>query len=996
MNFPTFDNRTEKDIFDQIRWLAKAYTPDWNFDDQDPDVGVVAAHLFASMFAGTLNRSNRRLYNHYLMFLNLLGAKQLPPVSASGMVTVVARKNSQGDYLTKGTPLYAAADNEEGRVYYELTEAMYVADTEIQSMFVTDSASNQIQQLFVRTTEEDPVEKLELFGDSASPNLQRHVMYLGDDMVLQTKDKTELVLQFSNVLSEKNHARLTMLFTHSTVWQFWNGEEWSEIDEVEQYGNGIRLRFPHVSEPCEVMGQLSRFVRCRFASITEEPILLSDLQYGSQALGKSPDILLYNSEELPTEGFFPFSEQFVVYTDFYIGSQEVLYKKGARIDIVMEIEFRRVKVDIVVKKQNIRYKFLMKKTDFEEQKPSDIEIDRVIWEYWNGVGWARLFQDDSFEDFFTMQKDGVVTRTLSFLCPEDIEALVMGPEKNYFIRARLIKVRNPFETLGDYISPYVFHVNMSYSYVGNFRTCNQLLVESDLMFQSLALPMSGDQPLMRPILGAYPAVYVELREPLQDGPIRIFFDILANGMRNMPVMRWQYYSKQQGEDPWRNLEVLDGTENFAHSGVVTIVGCKGFTKTTLFGRSGYFLRVVNWDKQYAGMDATKSHPYIKNILLNTVQVVQRDTRRPEYFFIQSQKANHQCQLSVGNLEQVAVWVNEFGHLPIWEQESLLEQNESRVKAVYSEDGRLEAIWVKWNEFHDIRLAKPDERAYEVDYIHGIICFGDSKHGAIPSAQLDESIVVQFSVSAGQLGNLPPHAIGGFFGSVSSVSAVTNVKPILGGGNVETVDAAVRRVTAELSGMGRMVTQDDFEESLRCCEQNIYRVRCIPHVNSRNETEVGNLAVAILPTDYMQGYEKFAVLAKRVRAYLSERAPLSLTKIEVFEVSYLEIEISADLVIREYDMYHEIHRTVINRLKRFLDPIHGNFNGQGWEIGKLPVKEQIYNYIKRTEGVKRVKSVHLFARMVTEKGKQDVELGRLVQHNFLVPVFGQPDINLTVE
>ncbi len=999
MDLPKFDSRTSQDVLEQIYKLAKAYAPDWNIDAQNPDVGMVAAQLFADMFAGTLYRSQRRLYNHHLMFLNLLGAKQLPPLSASGMVTVAARRNFGGTYIPKGTPLYASADNAEGRVYFETTEAMYAADTDIQSIHVTERDSNQIQRVFLRTADEESVGAVQLFGDASAENLQQHIMYLEDDMVLQTKDSTELVIQFSNVLSAQNHERVPRFFQNGAYasWQFWNGEAWTKIEEVEPYGNGIRLRFAGTSEPCEVMGKTARFVRFALQYIPKEPILFSDLQYGSQALAKQPDILLFNSEELPTEDFFPFGEQFVVYTDFYIGSQEVLYKKGARIDLSVELDFQRVKTDVIVKKPEMRYKFLMRKADFEDQKPTDIEIDRVVWEYWNGVGWARLFADASYEDFFTMQKNDMETRTLSFCCPEDIEMLVMGPEKNYFIRARLLKVRNPYEVMGDYIAPRVHKISMSYSYVGNYRSCRELRIESDMMEYAQSLPMSGDQPLFQSTLCAHPAVFLELRQPLQDGPIRLFFDVLPNTMHQMPALRWEYFGRHHShEGEWRNLEIMDGTENFAHSGIVTIVGCRGFTETTLFGRTGYFLRIVNLDGQYRGLDAAAPHPNVQSISYNTVQIVQRDTRQPEYFMMQRQEAHKECRLSVGNLEQVTVWVNELGHLSMQEQEQLLKKTEHDVRPVYLEDGRLDAIWVKWRELEDIRRAQLDERVYEVDYMQGIVKFGDSKHGAIPPAQHGESISIAFSVSAGALGNLEAHAMGGFFGAVDGVDAVINEKPLLGGVQMEKVDATVRRMTAQLSGMGAMVTQDDFEEILRCAEQNIYRVRCIPHRNRRYESEIGNLAVAILPTDYMQGYEKFSVLAKRVRQYLAQRAPISLHKIEVFEVSYLEISVVADLVIREYDRYHEVYRNVTEHLKRFLNPVCGNFNKQGWEIGTLPTREQVYNYIKTTDGVQWVKSVNLFTSMVTEHGRQDVAAENLPQYAFMVPVFGEPEINLSVE
>ena len=39
-------------------------------------------------------------------------------------------------------------------------------------------------------------------------------------------------------------------------------------------------------------------------------------------------------------------------------------------------------------------------------KKEAIELERVIWEYWNGLGWTRLFEDNSYEDIF-MTKNAI-------------------------------------------------------------------------------------------------------------------------------------------------------------------------------------------------------------------------------------------------------------------------------------------------------------------------------------------------------------------------------------------------------------------------------------------------------------------------------------------------------------------------------------------------------------------------------------------------------------
>ena len=118
--------------------------------------------------------------------------------------------------------------------------------------------------------------------------------------------------------------------------------------------------------------------------------------------------------------------------------------------------------------------------------------------------------------------------------------------------------------------------------------------------------------------------------------------------------------------------------------------------------------------------------------------------------------------------------------------------------------------------------------------------------------------------------------------------------------------------------------------------------------------------------------------------------------DFFEVRYVEVYVTVDAVIPDYDCYHETHQAIRRRLEEFLNPITGNFGGQGWEIGQIPSRELIYNSIKTIPNIKWIRGLHLFTYMVTQDGRQAVEFDRLRRDGFTVPVCGEPEINLTAE
>ena len=135
----------------------------------------------------TISRYNRSMYNHYLAFLNLLGTRLLPPSPAEGMISMGVTPGSEGVYVDRGTAVYAAADTDSGRVFYETTEAVLALDTELESIFFTSAARDTIVRAYARGGAEGPVR---LFGFDDYPQLQQHILTFRDDAVFYTASST--------------------------------------------------------------------------------------------------------------------------------------------------------------------------------------------------------------------------------------------------------------------------------------------------------------------------------------------------------------------------------------------------------------------------------------------------------------------------------------------------------------------------------------------------------------------------------------------------------------------------------------------------------------------------------------------------------------------------------------------------------------------------------------------------------------------------------------
>ena len=72
------DERETADIRRQIARLAGAYTPEWHFDEKNPDIGSTLALLFAEQTEWNLGKFNRKLEQFRMDFVNMLGLSLIP------------------------------------------------------------------------------------------------------------------------------------------------------------------------------------------------------------------------------------------------------------------------------------------------------------------------------------------------------------------------------------------------------------------------------------------------------------------------------------------------------------------------------------------------------------------------------------------------------------------------------------------------------------------------------------------------------------------------------------------------------------------------------------------------------------------------------------------------------------------------------------------------------------------------------------------------------
>ncbi len=999
-NIPKLDGRDFDELLNEVKYLARQYTPEWNFDENSSDFGVVFAKVFCSMMESTLSRYNKTSYNHYLTFLNILGTRLRPAAPAFGMIIAKVSDGTDGAYINKGTPLFADADTEDGMVIYETVDSLSAIDTSIRSIYFTEPVSDFIGCVYENfdESEDKKIEPFRIFDNLFYKNLQCHEIYFGDATVFNMSN-TDINFSFYNNISAKGQKFLPEIFAdpENVAWEYYKEKKWVPADSMEKTDNGVRIRFKGTTNPYIIMDVSSRFIRCRFKRVPEGGISVTGITYKSSSEELNADKFFSNETELSKNDFFPFGEQYTMYNTFSFACDEAFTKKGAIIEVSADIQFVKVKID--AQAPGRKYKFIMGNTDFADLEPDDIQIEKVKWEYWNGSGWAKLTPEDSCEEFFKVNESEETKRTIKFKCPEDIESISVGSAEGYFIRARVSKMRDQFDFYANYITPYIHDMKIRYNYEGEGHELGELVVRSDLEEYKVELLDTGLSKVLEKQLCDYPAMYLCLSRPLIQGMIRIFIDIEEGIHRFNPSLKWEYLANNhKGGYEWKHIEIMDGTDGFSHSEIVTLIGKNDFKEATVLGQKGYFVRIINPDKKYSVSKGMAGRPVVNDIKLNAVKVMQKDTREPEYFSIEQDEENKLCKLSHLNVSSVEVWVDELGKISTNEQEGFLKMPSNQVQTEYDELGKLEKLWVKWQPVSNLVAHGMNDRVYEVDYPKGEIIFGNGRNGKIPSQQYNESIKISYSICNGSKGNIEAHKVKDFVNTIPNIDSIYNPSPIMGGVDMETIDNAAKRMFGQISGGNRLVSLSDFEDSICSNDRNIYKVKCISHMDEDSKPSLGATSIAVLPREFMQGYEKFQGIKNKIWKFVDEKAPATLSqsvRLRIFEVGYVETSVSVDIIIDDFNSYQSVYKGIESRLKEFLNPVSGNFSRRGWKIGEFPRKEFIYNYIKTVKNIKWIKKINIFTKLITPEGKKELDFEEIKNQHFVVPVFGEPEINITV-
>ena len=995
MDIPYIDKRSKQDVINYIKRVSKTYTPEWKFDTTNVDVGSAVALIYADMYYQTIKRFNRVAQKSMFDFFNSINIQMLPATASEGYVSFGLSSESIRDGVEVPCKTQLMVNSKGGDTIFQTLEDVLVSNCQIQRIYVSNGYNDVIKSIYTYN-DSNSIFDIQLFDTSNEGNVQEHIVELYHDDVFKIEGNAYIGIKFVRLSSDYTNTLddlETAIQSNLLELQYYSTQGYTNFLKVSVLDDRLVAYKSDTQAPFK----FDRGFKVRLVSKSSE--LFSNrafkrLECFSQSKDIVPDVVLTNEAEKNVNRCYPFDEKPLQYDEFYIASKDAFCKKGANIEVSFYTDFKKIPIqDEPSIEPEMEYKLIMKRSQFNPEPEYNITIDCVVWEYFNGKGWARLFKDNEYEDVFHPQ-NGRRTKTVSFICPEDIALITVGSKECYYIRAKVLKMSNRFKTKGYYITPVISEISINYYYsdsvIPNLITCKNNTITETFTSADFNSESSTIEPF-KYLKDKSTELYFGFNYPLEYGPIRLLFCMKEDVPFETAKLKWSYLT----DDGWKPLTVFDETENFRKTGVVTLIGNTNFKQETIFGSSLYWIKISDFQNEYTVN--SRYLPTLKEVHYNAVSVINVVDMPEEVFTIEPTSESIVCKLSRGMVYSIEVWVNELSELTDTEIEDL--KSLGIVSVVYDVFGMPISIWVKWQEVKDLNFSKPNDRHYRVDRNSGTIVFGDNVHGKIPSYKDGQTIKVKYSVGGGKSGNVEKYAISKINKTLGFVTNVYNPLITYGGSDIETVDRAIKRTACSLRSRNRAVTTFDYETLTLEAERSILKVKCIPNMRPDGTKSFGDVVLVILMEDYDKEQTYFNAVRERVKKYISDKmsgSVYSAKALHIVQPQYVYYNIKAEVSVKSFRSVFEVKSKIEDKIKEFLDVTTGNFDHKGWDIGVLSNSTQILNAIKNVEGVSYIKSIVITPYVKLNSNLVEVDINNIKGKEFALAFNGSHDIVITVD
>ncbi|MGB9927640.1 MAG: putative baseplate assembly protein [Methanosarcina sp.] len=969
---PILRSQTSSDIYKEALELARSYLPELEIPDNsnkyfDPDdPALVILKLFSEMTELLLTQTNKIPDKYRLAFLDFIGLQLLPSNPARVPLTFSLSEGSSGSYVPAKT---SAASSKDPSIVFETSQDLSVVATGLESVFSLNPWEDKyVEHKEALSGKEDG---FSIFGGEENYGKKLdHIFYLGDDILLDIRKKTEVKIKFDGKnLSEECF----------NCWADGNNNPINITETTESSTSlEVSLSIPKLDK-ATVNGVSSFWLSVRPAEKKKinDPKNLPEISRITTSIkvdGIFPDIVIFNSAPLDLKkGFYPFGEEPKIGDTFYIGSEEVFSKIGASISL------------------NINAEEKLKKTV------------NLIWEYWDGNEWKLLEIKDNTSNFLS---SGLIT----FTCPS-IPIVEINAQPSRWIRVKLKSgdygeagsfeqkdnetiVKDLLVALGNnddktknklnefftdkgiafgfkyneasFNPPFIKAIKISYNCenkdISRRKTYN---IFQFLDFTIEKSPEKNSLTYFTPFIphrGA-PALYLGFKKNIASEAITLLFALkeqfhskekkeifteepgylISTQKRDEINLSWEY-SRRDGT--WKEFKVEDETGFFRRGGIVSFHAPSDIQKSFEFGKELYWIRARVRDSKRV------SCPKIIGVFPNTVWALNNITVENEV--LGSGNGEPDLTLSFSKKPVLKGQIIEVKEPTIPSRDELRTteiESGREVLRTEKESEEVKEIWVVWSETRDFALSDSLSRHYMLDRTNGKITFGNGVRGMIPPRGKNNIVARKYQSGGGKRGDVTAGTLTSLKTTIPYIESVINRVPASGGMDPENIDCVISRGPFTLKNGGRAVTKEDFEWLCYEASQYVAKAKCV--------AEDGDIKIFIVPKSEGEVTFSEAGFLDLIERYLKERSLVTLSdRIFVLDPEYETIGVKIKFKPVSLAQSKFIAERIAERVKQFLHPLKGGQRGEGWDFGQDIYVSEMASVVEDLEGVDYVTEISI--------------------------------------
>jgi predicted phage baseplate assembly protein len=298
-----------------------------------------------------------------------------------------------------------------------------------------------------------------------------------------------------------------------------------------------------------------------------------------------------------------------------------------------------------------------------------------------------------------------------------------------------------------------------------------------------------------------------------------------------------------------------------------------------------------------------------------------------------------------------------------------------LRVTVDEGGGAPAPWIAVT---DLSEAGPDDRVVVLDAAAGTLTFGDARTGrGRPLPDGFRHVRASYRAAAGGA-EVAAGAISTIAGSAPFLSSVTNLEAAAGGAAAEDLAAALRRGPREIRARGRAVAAADYEVlALGAPGADLRRARAVGGLHPRfpGRALPGVVAVFVVGPARRDGAPPLPGEAslRVVAEHLAAWAPRGAEVVAVAPVFH-SVRVEASLELARGAPVTETTRAASLALDRWLDPVIGGDDGEGWPFGgAIRHDALVRSLLREVDGLTAIPRLVLVVDGVRSRRCEDVEI-----------------------